>query len=147
MLRGLPHFLCSAPYFRGQHRAAEEMGANGLGKIPTTSRAQVRAPPRQDVGGEFVVAQADATGRAPDDDVARAVDEHQRSLLRRQDLRSLAVNVRQTAVARLDDVSEHNRPRALRAIHLHEASRVPPLEPQRTARSPEDLVEYAPFHR
>src|SRR4029453_13771841 len=84
-LRRLPHCLCPESYFRGQHRAAEEMGANGFGEFPTTPRAHVRAASPQDVGGEFRVAEADVTGRASGDDVPRAIDEDQRSLLRCQD--------------------------------------------------------------
>jgi hypothetical protein len=133
VLRRLPHRLRPESYFRGQHRAAEEMGANGFGEVPTTPRAHVRAASAHHVGGELRVAEADVTGRASGDDVARAVDEHQRSLLRRQDLRSLAVNVRQTAVVQLDDVGECNRLRARRAIRLHETRRIPPLESERTA--------------
>src|SRR4029453_1514615 len=93
--------------------------ANGFGEFPTTPRAYVGAAPAQDVGGEFRVAEADVTGRALGDDVTRAIDEDQRSLFRCQDLRSLAVNVRQMAVVRLDNVGERNRLRALRALHLH----------------------------
>src|SRR4030095_12057193 len=67
-LRRLPHRLRPESYFRGQHRAAEEMGANGFGEVLTTPRAHVRAGSVQDVGGEFRVAEADVTGRASGDD-------------------------------------------------------------------------------
>jgi hypothetical protein len=42
--------------------------------------------PLSKIGGEFRVAEADVTGRASGDDVPRAVDEDQRSLLRCQDV-------------------------------------------------------------
>ena len=71
------------------------------------------------------VAEADVTGRASGDDVSRAVDEDQRSLFRCQDVGPLAVNVRQMAVVRLDNVGERNRLRALRALHLHVTPRSP----------------------
>jgi hypothetical protein len=74
------------------------MGANDFGEVLTTPRAHVRSAAAQDVGGEFRVAEAHVTDRASGDDVTRAVDEDQRPLLRRQELRSLAVNVRQMAV-------------------------------------------------
>ena len=93
-LRRLPHRLRPESYFRGQHRAAEEMCANGFGKVLTTPRAHVSAASVQDVGGEFRVAEANVTGRASGDDVPRAVDEDQRSLFRCEDVRALAVNVR-----------------------------------------------------
>jgi len=82
------------------------MCANGFSEFPTTPRAHVRAASAQDVGREFRVAEADITGRASGDDVTRAIDEDQRSLLRCQDMRALAVNVRQMAVVRLDNVGE-----------------------------------------
>jgi hypothetical protein len=124
-LRRLPHRLRPESYFRGQHRAAEEMGANGFGEVLTTPRAHVHAAPVQDVGGEFRVAEADVTGRASGDDVARAIDEDQRSLLRCQDVGALAVNVLQMAVLRFDDVGERNGLSALRALHLHVTPRSP----------------------
>jgi hypothetical protein len=124
-LRRLPHRLRPESYFRGQHRAAEEMGANGFGKVLPTPRAHVRAASAQDVGGEFRVAEADVTGRASGNDVTGAVDEDQRSLLRCQDVRALAVNVRQMAVGRLDDVGQRDRLGALRALHLRVTPRSP----------------------
>jgi len=95
-LRRLPHRLRPESYFRGQHRAAEEMGANGFGEVLTTPRAHVRATSAQDVGGEFHVAKADVAGRASGDDMTRAVHEDQRALLRCQDVGALAVHVRQS---------------------------------------------------
>src|SRR6266536_557348 len=41
-LRRLPHRLRHESYFRGQHRAAEEMCTNGFSEVLTTSRAHVR---------------------------------------------------------------------------------------------------------
>jgi len=92
-LRRLPHRLRPESYFQGQHRAAEEMGANGFGEVLTTPGTHVRAASAHHVGSEFRVSVADVTGRASGDDVTRAVDEDQRSLFRCEDLRSLAVNV------------------------------------------------------
>ena len=92
------------------------MSANGFGELPTTPRAHVRAASAQDVGREFRVAEADVTGRASGDDVPRAVEEDQRSLFRCEDLRSLAVNVRQMAVVRLDDVGDCDQLPAFRAL-------------------------------
>ena len=57
--------------FRGQHRAAEEMGANGFGEVLATPRAHGRAASGQDVGREFRIAAADAADRASGDDGAR----------------------------------------------------------------------------
>src|SRR5215475_8148825 len=93
------------------------MGTNDLGEVLTTPRAHVRAASADYLGSEFRVAVANVTGRASGDDLPRAVEEDQCSLFRCQDLRSLAVNVRQMAVVRLDDVGERNRLRALRAVH------------------------------
>jgi len=70
-----------APHFQGKHRAAEKMGANGLGEVLATPRTQVRAASTQDVRGEFRVAEADVTDRASRDDVARTVEEDELSLL------------------------------------------------------------------
>src|SRR5262249_61263385 len=96
-------------YFRGQHGAAKEMRANGVGEIPTAPWAHVRAASANDVYAEFRGAKADVTGRALGDDVARAVDDDQRLLRRCKALRSFAVNVQQTAVGRLDGIGECNR--------------------------------------
>ena len=112
----LPHRLRPASYFRGKHRAAEEMCSNGLGEVPTTPRAQVRASSDQNVGSEFRVAEADVTRRTPGDDMPPAIEKDQRSLVGCQGMRSLAVHVRQTAVRRFNDVGERNRLRALRAL-------------------------------
>src|SRR5262245_6480273 len=79
--------------------------------------------PPQDVCGELVVAEADVTRRASGDDLPRAVDEDQGSLLRCQNFGSLAVNVRQKAVVRLDDVRQRDRLRAPGAVYLHDALR------------------------
>src|SRR4029450_7149368 len=77
-LRRLPHRLRPESYFRGQHRTAEETGANDFGEVLTTPRAHARSASAQDVGGEFRVAEAHVTDRALGDDVNRAVDEDQR---------------------------------------------------------------------
>src|SRR5262245_28864283 len=123
-LRRLPHRLRPPLYFRGQHGAAEEMSANGVGEVLATPRAHVRVA-SEEVCSEFRVAEADVTRRTPGDDMLPAIEKDQRSLVGCQGMRSVAVRMRQTAVLRLDDVGERNRLRALRAIHLHETPRSP----------------------
>ena len=81
MLCGLSHVLSPAPYFRRQHRAAEEMGANDFGEVLTTPRAHFRAAFAEDVCDQLVVVASDVADRATGDDVIRAVDEEQRSLV------------------------------------------------------------------
>src|SRR5262249_45581743 len=76
-----------------------------------------RAASAHHVGGELRVAVRDVTGRAPGNDVTRAVKEDERPLLRRQGVRSLAINMRQTPIARLDDVGERDRLAALPAVY------------------------------
>src|SRR5262245_10865248 len=120
-VRGVPHRLRPESYFHGQHRTAEEMCANVFGEVPTTPRTHVRATSAYHVCGEFCEAEGDVTGRALGDDVTRTVGEDQCSFFRCQDLRSLAINVRETAVGRLDGVGGRNRLGALRALHLHVA--------------------------
>jgi hypothetical protein len=48
-LRRLPHRMGFDAYLRRQHRAAEEMGANGFGEIPATPRTHIRSASAQDV--------------------------------------------------------------------------------------------------
>src|SRR5262249_31886625 len=85
-LRRLPHRLRPPLYFRGQHGAAEEMGANGVGEVLATPMAHVRAA-SEDVCSEFRVAEADVTRRTPGDDMPRAIEKDQRSLIGCQGVR------------------------------------------------------------
>jgi hypothetical protein len=87
--------------FHGQHDATEEMGANRLCKVPTAPRAQVRSASAEDVCGKLPVPVADVTDGASDNDMIRTVKEDKRTLLPCEDVRLLAVNVRQMTVTRL----------------------------------------------
>src|SRR5262249_4238706 len=75
VLRCLPHRLRPASHFRGQHRAAEQMCANGFSEVQTTPRAHVRAVSAYHLCGEFREAEAEVTSRASGDDMSRAVDD------------------------------------------------------------------------
>ena len=68
------------------------MGANGFGEVLTTPRAQIQAASAEHICIEVREAEADFTDRALSDDVIQAVEIDERSLLRGQGVRPLAVD-------------------------------------------------------
>src|SRR5262249_58220045 len=103
-----------------------------------TPRAHVRAT-SQVIRCElrhFIEAVAGQTMR---DEMMRAIDKEQGPFFRRQTLSASAVQVRQVAIARFDDVGERDGPRALRALHLHVTPRYP-----RWSRFPASLITARP---
>jgi len=80
VLRRLPHRPRPESYFRGQHRATEEMGANLLGQVASTMRTHVRAAAAQHICAQLREAIFPVAENAIRDDVIRAVDEDQRPL-------------------------------------------------------------------
>src|SRR5262249_5415544 len=73
-LRRLHHGLRPESYFRGQHRAAVQVGADILRETLPTSRALVSAASPKRINGKFCKTKAEATGQALRDDVIGAVD-------------------------------------------------------------------------
>jgi hypothetical protein len=117
-LRRVSDLLRSKPYGEWQPYAVVAVPANGVGKVPTTLRAQIGAFTKK-VCGEVCVEEADVAGRANGDGVVRAKPEDQRPLFRCQAPGPFAVKVRQTTVRRLHNVGYTYRPEALCAIDLH----------------------------
>jgi len=72
---------------------------------------EVRSAPPMATGiyGEFRHAEADVAAQAVGDGVIQAVDKEERTLLQGQRVGPGAIEVRQTAVMRFDDVAEGDR--------------------------------------
>jgi hypothetical protein len=109
-LRGVPHRLRSQPHFGWKLRAPVEVSADVLGEVLPTPRAHIR-PATERIGGKFHHAEAEPTGQALGNDLIRAVDEEQVTLVRSQGSGPRAFDVRQTTVGGLDDVAERSTDR------------------------------------
>jgi hypothetical protein len=92
------------------------MGAHGVGKVAPTERTQIRITSADHVCAELGEADALGTRHTPGDGVIRAVEKEQRSLLSRENPRSVAVHVHQTATEQLDAVSDCERAGTLEAL-------------------------------
>jgi hypothetical protein len=122
-LRSVAYLLSPQPYFGWQPHAAVQVDAHIHGKVAATTRAQIR-PASEPIRSELAQREADAAGQALRDGMIRAVHRKYRALFGGQRVRSYAVEMHQMpARAALDDVSDRDRPRALRTVHLHNAPR------------------------
>jgi hypothetical protein len=109
VLRRPPDGLRSKSHFGRQHGAAVEMSADILGEVLPAPGTEVRASPAEQITGQCVESEALIAGQAASDDVRRAVEQEEGPLLHGQGVGPLAVEMRETAVGRLDDVSERDR--------------------------------------
>src|SRR5262245_13453472 len=119
VLRRLPAGLRPESYFRGQHRAAVQVGADILSETLPTSSALVSAASPKRISGKFCKTKAEATGQALRDDMIGTVDEQKGALVHGQRSGSRTVHMRQTAPGGVDDVAERDQLEALRTLHLH----------------------------
>src|SRR5512138_1011817 len=94
------------------------MPANALRQILSAARAQIRPAP-EGVCRELRHVESQAAGVAAGDEMIRAIDEEQRPLFRREPVCPCAIQVREAAARRLDDIGNRDRPRARCAAHLH----------------------------